>query len=95
MGPGNMTVYEEDSIIGFFGFSIPTTEFEFKNLFGPYLVTFSLFWALKTHFRIGRHVKKEKRLFYFCLRILLQSKFSSRKLKIQKIQKSTSPSMYL
>jgi hypothetical protein len=30
-------------------------------------VTFPLFWAPKTHFRIGRHENKEKRLFYFGL----------------------------
>jgi hypothetical protein len=34
-------------------------------------MTLSFFWALKTHFRIGRHENKEKRLFYFGLRILL------------------------
>jgi hypothetical protein len=36
-----------------------------------YLVTFSLFWAPKTHFRIGKHENKEKLLFYFGLRIPL------------------------
>jgi hypothetical protein len=30
-----------------------------------------LFWSQKTHFRAGRHENKEKRLFYFGLRILL------------------------
>jgi hypothetical protein len=34
-------------------------------------VNFSLFWAKKTLFRAGRHENKEKRLFYFGLRILL------------------------
>jgi hypothetical protein len=33
-------------------------------------VNFSLFWAQK--FRAGRHENKEKRLFYFDLKILLQ-----------------------
>jgi hypothetical protein len=30
-----------------------------------------LIWVPTTHFRIGRHENKEKRLFYFGLRILL------------------------
>jgi hypothetical protein len=34
-------------------------------------MTFSLFCALKTHFRTGRHENKEKRLCYFGLRIFL------------------------
>jgi hypothetical protein len=36
-------------------------------------VTFSLFWASKTHLRIGRcaYANKEKRLFYFGLGIIL------------------------
>jgi hypothetical protein len=42
----------------------------FEILFNPYFVTFSLFWAEKTHFREGRHENKEKRLFYHGLRIL-------------------------
>jgi hypothetical protein len=32
---------------------------------------FYLFWAEKTHFHTERHENKEKRLFYFDLRILL------------------------
>jgi hypothetical protein len=39
-------------------------------LFKPYLVTFSLVWEQKTHFRAGRQENKEKRLFYFGMRIL-------------------------
>jgi hypothetical protein len=55
------------------------------------LMTFSLFWPLKTHFCTGRRENKEKRLLYFGLEFFCQSKFSFRKLKIQIIQKSSSP----
>jgi hypothetical protein len=34
-------------------------------------VTFSLFWASKTHFRKGRHENKESSIFFFGLGILL------------------------
>jgi hypothetical protein len=41
-----------------------------KKICGHYLVNFSPFWAQKTHFRVGRHEHKEKRLLYFGFRIL-------------------------
>jgi hypothetical protein len=37
-------------------------------------VTFSLFCAPNTHFWAGRHENKEKRTYYFGLRILLPIK---------------------
>jgi hypothetical protein len=37
--------------IGVNGFFIPISTFLAKNVFGPSLVNFSIFWALKTHFR--------------------------------------------
>jgi hypothetical protein len=45
--------------------------FEEKQNFLIYLVTFSLFLAQKTNFRIGRHESQEKYLFYFGLRIFV------------------------
>jgi hypothetical protein len=52
-----------------------------KKVFGPYLVTFSLFWTLKFHFRIVRHENKGKRLIYstLALEFFCQSKFSCSK----------------
>jgi hypothetical protein len=51
---------------------------EFFSVLGP-----------KTHFRVGRHENKEKRFFYFCLRIHLP--ISCYQLKIEK--KSTPPTV--
>jgi hypothetical protein len=46
-----------------------------------------IFFILKTHFRIGRHENKEKYLF---LELFFPSIANCKKLKIIKIQKSTS-----
>jgi hypothetical protein len=54
-------------------------------------VTFSLFWALQTHFRVGRNENKEKRLFYFGLIILLPIRIQLLEIESPKLLKSTSP----
>jgi hypothetical protein len=51
------------------------------------------FLFLKIHFRIGRHENKEKHLFTLVLELFFQSIANCKKLKIQKIQKSTSPNV--
>jgi hypothetical protein len=56
-----------------------------KKIVGPYLVTFSLFWAPKTHFHVGRHENKEKRLFYFGLRIFLPIQIQLKEIENPKI----------
>jgi hypothetical protein len=43
-------------------------------MFEPFLVNFSLFWVQQTNFQTESHENKEKRLFYFGLRILLPIK---------------------
>jgi hypothetical protein len=48
-------------------FLIPTSTYLQKKMFGPNNVTFSLCWAIKTHFQTGRHENKEKRFLYFGL----------------------------
>jgi hypothetical protein len=66
-------------------------------LFGKshnFLSLFSDFLFFKTHFRIGRHENKEKHLFDFSLRIVFPSIKNCKKLKIQKIQKLTSPTVH-
>jgi hypothetical protein len=54
-------------------------------------VTFSLFRSLKTHFRAGRHENKEKRLFYFGLKILLPIQIQFLEIENQKILIKLSP----
>jgi hypothetical protein len=54
-------------------------------------VTFSLFWAQETHFCIGRHENKEKRLFYFGPRILIANPNSVERDRKTKTPKIDSP----
>jgi hypothetical protein len=60
-----------------------------KKKFEVYFETFSFFWAQKL-ISAKRHENKEKRLFFFVIRILLLIQISYYKLKIQK---STSPTV--
>jgi hypothetical protein len=48
-------------------------------------MTFSLIWAQKTHFRIGRLENNEKRLFYLVLRTFLPKKILLLGIEIPKI----------
>jgi hypothetical protein len=45
----------------------PQPIFQKKKLFFTMISDFFLFWALKIHFRAGRHENNKKRLFYFGL----------------------------
>jgi hypothetical protein len=60
-------------------------------MFGPYLVNFSPFWALKTHFQVGRHENKVIRHFYFGLRILLPIQIQLLEIENPKKPKIDSP----
>jgi hypothetical protein len=62
-----------------------------KKSCGPYFCDFSLFWASKTDFRKGRHENKEKRLFYFGLRILLPIQIQLLEIENPKNPKVDSP----
>jgi hypothetical protein len=42
-----------------------------ENKISPYLESFSLFWAPKTHFRIGRDENKGKHVYCLLLWILI------------------------
>jgi hypothetical protein len=42
-----------------------------RKIVEPYLVTFSLIWAPKSHFLLGRGENKEKLLLYFDLKVPL------------------------
>jgi hypothetical protein len=61
------------------------------NPISTYKKIFSDFFLLKTHFRIGRHENKEKLFSTLVLELFCQSIANCMILKIQKIQKSTSP----
>jgi hypothetical protein len=50
------------------------------------LSDFFSFLGLNTHFRAGRYENKEKRLFYFGLRILLPNQIQLLKIENKKIQ---------
>jgi hypothetical protein len=41
---------------------MPISPYSEKKILGPYLVAFSLFWAQKSYFRIGKAKNIEKRL---------------------------------
>jgi phosphatidylserine decarboxylase len=51
--------------------NVKMTHLKKITFLAPFSDFFSLFLVPKTRFRIGRHENKEKRLFYFGLRILL------------------------
>jgi hypothetical protein len=68
-----------------------STFLKMKTIFPLLLVPVSRFWALKTHFRIERHENKEKRLFYFGLRIRLAIQIQLLEFKIPKDPKIDSP----
>jgi hypothetical protein len=67
---------------------MPILTYSEKKILGPYLVAFSLFWALNSDFLIGRTKNIEKRLLKFDLRILLAVQIFMRHIETPK---STSP----